>query len=1010
MKKIFFAMAILWTAVACSIHEHRDLPVEKGCITLNFQVEEKVGVKGYMQVSEALISNLNVFVYDSENKLSECRYYPDMPEEVKINVNTKDEVSIYILANVGDYTSRKTLSDVGNMDGLVWQFSDISGIVTEDGGVPMSGRIEKRLFANEDDVTVTLTRLVAKFRIKVDTSLLDKNVKVFDIHKVRIRNVNSSVGFFSESRAEHSEDVIKDGGSREGAELDGLFEGGIDFYIPENAHGNLLSGNVDENRHIPPPQYADLCTYVEIVVKYRNTEHYNDRMVYRYYLHNGNTDNFDVLRNTMYVCRTWFHGSGINEDSWRIDVSGMKDLVTSINVFPDTLKFTEKGETMRLYADVQPASAEKTAVTWSSDNTGVATVDNDGNVTAIGGGTCRIIATATDGSGISGITEVLVDLYKSPQSIEITPKSTSIFKGEAITFSVKVFPEAADDKEVIWSSTDNTVAMVSQEGLVYGVDYGKAGIIATTKVGGLRDTAYVTVSEKIFRIDSLPDVLYPYYNTPYVIKYTADPESVPEFSLTHITGLAGVAYLKGDTIRARNFWMTNDAVSIYQLNAECNGIKENRVFEVHSGRIEIAEETRPFYVGIIGKLTLSSLVPADAAVQWTSSDNSIATVNAYGLITPKAQGTCTIRATSVTGLYDECTIEVKKPVLRFRRIPDIIQEGGVYDFSRFLASETTNDLAIRYRIVQGQEYVTLDGNTGVLNAVKRSGDDKVVLEAFFVSLPFNAARVTFSVLPAVTAVLDGPDKIVNTLMQSSKASNPSQDEPNADWSGIANTTKIAKGTNSRDVVIWEVLNEDGNRVNTVRVSSDGVVMPFDRNVSGTFYVRGWDAARQYSTEPIKIEIYKLLEYELGIDGLDTFKFDENRNMVYTLSIYARWYDSSFKALSAADQNKWASQKVLSYSEIPQPFYEITASGTAIVSDIKASPPRGPNGEYLDNKVTLPFNQSYLRASFTDNLATTPGISGQYYKMIGIVNGMTGYYFVRQRHSKYYNCDTGYYMD
>lgn len=997
MKKMFFIMLLFCSMMSCTMHEHGGLSVEKGKIMLKFKVVETAATKGYVQVSEAVVSDLNVFVYDSENKLFECRYISDISEGVSVDVNTKEDVSVYILANVGDYTSDKALRSVDGMESAVWKFADISEMAAESGALPMTGKVEKRKFANDEEVTVNLTRLVAKLRIKVDTTLLDNNVELFDIQKVRIRNINSSIGFFTKSRAERSDYIIKDGGSKEGVELSDLYGGGVDFYIPENAQGNLLSGNEEESRHIPPLEYAGLCTYLEILVKYRNKEHYNDSLVYRYYIHNGNMDNFDVLRNTMYVCRTWFHGSGINENSWRVDVSGMKDLVTSVEVFPDSMKFTQEGDIFQFYAEVLPVSAENNELMWSSDNVDVVTVDQTGMVSVVGDGVCKITAMATDGTGIYGTADVSVDIYKYPQSVKITPETSAIFIDETIVLSAKIFPEAANDKEVVWTSTDNSIATVSQDGIVCGVDYGKAGIIATTKVGNMKDTAYVTVAEKVFRLDDIPEELYPNYNTPYTITYTANPPAVPEFSITPLAGWEEAAYLTGNIINARNPWMESGMIAAYQLVAKCNGINVSTTFELSGGEIAIDKNRTTFYIGLKNQLTLSALHPADVDVRWTSSDKSVAIVDSKGNVTPLREGSCTIRATSVTGIYDECTIQVVTPKIELGTLFNTI-EGRSFNLYQYLKSVTTKELAIGYRIVSGSEYVTLN-ETGLLRMIKRSGKENVTIEAYFLELPSVYSRTTFSVKPAVTASLAGPDKIVNTIGQ--VATN------GADWSGFDTQTRVSGGHLS-STMTWEIY--DGNGISVGRnidVSSNGTVTPTTAYVNGTFYIIGWDVTHKFSTDTIKIEIYKLLEYELGVDGLDNFNINQGNE--YLLTLYARWYAGSFNKLIPAEKAWLNRQKIISYQMVPSVFYEITTAGTPFVTDITATYEIGPNGEILDNNVVLPENHSYLRKSFEDEVSTVSGVSGQYYKMTNTLNGFQGYYFIKQRHTKYYNCDTGNYL-
>lgn len=68
--------------------------------------------------------------------------------------------------------------------------------------------------------------------------------------------------------------------------------------------------------------------------------------------------------------------------------------VTSVTVSPKTYRFTSVGETLQLTATIEPSDASVQNVIWKSDNTAVATVNENGLVTCKGGGTATITATA----------------------------------------------------------------------------------------------------------------------------------------------------------------------------------------------------------------------------------------------------------------------------------------------------------------------------------------------------------------------------------------------------------------------------------------------------------------------------------------------------------------------------------------------------------------------------------------------------------------------------------------
>lgn len=139
-----------------------------------------------------------------------------------------------------------------------------------------------------------------------------------------------------------------------------------------------------------------------------------------------------------------------------------------------------------------PPEAENKSVIWSSDNSNVATVNpNSGLVVAQSEGTARIYATAADGSGKSGRCEITVNPAIPVSWVTISPTSKTLSVGEAVNLTAIICPEDATNKEVVWSSSNPSVASVDVLGCVCANGLGVATITATTEDGSLSD--YFTI-------------------------------------------------------------------------------------------------------------------------------------------------------------------------------------------------------------------------------------------------------------------------------------------------------------------------------------------------------------------------------------------------------------------------------------------------------------------------------------------------------------------------------------
>ncbi|MEE1096428.1 MAG: Ig-like domain-containing protein [Paludibacteraceae bacterium] len=158
----------------------------------------------------------------------------------------------------------------------------------------------------------------------------------------------------------------------------------------------------------------------------------------------------------------------------------------------NTTIYTGRAET--LTATIQPADATNKAVTWTSDNTGVATVNN-GVVTGVSVGSATITAKTADG-GFTATCTVTVEEAPivHPTGVSVSKTSINLQVGGSETLTATVTPADANNKNVTWSTSDATVAAVDKNGKVTGIKAGNATITATTEDGGKTATCSVTVT------------------------------------------------------------------------------------------------------------------------------------------------------------------------------------------------------------------------------------------------------------------------------------------------------------------------------------------------------------------------------------------------------------------------------------------------------------------------------------------------------------------------------------
>lgn len=192
--------------------------------------------------------------------------------------------------------------------------------------------------------------------------------------------------------------------------------------------------------------------------------------------------------------------AGGKSSTCTVKVSTKVVSVTSITLDKTSLSM-KVGETETITATVNPDNASDKSVVWGSSDVSIATV-SDGKVTAKKSGTA--IITAKSGSCIA---ECTITVSVDVESFTLDKTSLSLAVGETAQLTATVKPDNATDKNVTWTSSDESVAKVDN-GYVVAVKEGEA--IISASVGSVSASCKVVV-----------------INTNRVIKYTAESVVTP---------------------------------------------------------------------------------------------------------------------------------------------------------------------------------------------------------------------------------------------------------------------------------------------------------------------------------------------------------------------------------------------------------------------------------------------------------------------------------------------------
>ncbi len=335
--------------------------------------------------------------------------------------------------------------------------------------------------------------------------------------------------------------------------------------------------------------------------------------------------------------------------------------VNNVSVYPSSITI-KKGQFYNgAYAIVSPSNATCGCVEWSSDDIGVATVNwESGQIYGRSGGTARIYATATDGSGKRDYITVTVDDTVKITSIYTCPENMTLMVGDTETLSPIIYPSNATNKTLDWTTTNSSVASVSG-GVVTAKAPGSAYIRATARDGsGKVGSTFVEVWGNVLvqSINVVPSSKTMNIGDSVILSANVTPSNATDSHVVWESTNTSVA-----TVNAASGLVCAVGAGVTTIKAEAqdgSGVVGMATITVNARvpvtGITVCPETKTLNVG--ESTTLQATVyPYNAtnkSVTWCSSNESVACVDYLtGYITAIKAGTATITATTADGGYTD---------------------------------------------------------------------------------------------------------------------------------------------------------------------------------------------------------------------------------------------------------------------------------------------------------------------------------------------------------------------
>lgn len=348
---------------------------------------------------------------------------------------------------------------------------------------------------------------------------------------------------------------------------------------------------------------------------------------------------------------TWIEVNTENEKSDTIRVN-----VEPLHPHPDSIKIDQSGP-IKLYpgqkyslsTTLMPADAEA-KLTWYTENNRIAIVSKDGLITAVEEGETEIYV-ETDNE-----LDASIDIYvlTPPKKITLSKSEATLAVGDTLTLKKKLTPYDAETG-LTWSSSNPSVATVTQKGVVTALEPGTATITVETDNGKLASaTITVKLAPTKVKLNKTKATLS--VKEKLTLKATLTPSDACT-TLTWTSSKPAVAAVSSQGVVTAK----QAGTAVITVRTQ-NGKKASATITVKPAPTKVKLNKTKATLGVKEKLTLKATVSPSKAyttLTWKSSKPAVAAVSSQGVVTPKKPGTAVITVRTKNGKTAKATVTVK---------------------------------------------------------------------------------------------------------------------------------------------------------------------------------------------------------------------------------------------------------------------------------------------------------------------------------------------------------------
>ena len=419
-------------------------------------------------------------------------------------------------------------------------------------------------------------------------------------------------------------------------------------------------------------------------------------------------------------------------------------------------------------------------------------------------------------------------------SVTISQPTAEMIVGETVKLSAIISPSNATDKEVIWASSKQSVAIIDKSGLVTAIAEGTSNITATA--GGKTGTSLVTVSKRVVEVSSIElnkTALSLVEGEEFTLVATVKPEDATDKSVTWTSSDSSVAKVDDGKITAIKEGTASVTAKAGNKSVSCTVSVSKKVVAV----TEVILNNTSLSMVEGDEATLTATVKPDNAtdktVSWSSSDASVASVSVSGEVTAIKEGTCVITAKS-GDQSAACTVVVKKKhipatSIELNKVSLTLNKGLSEKLEAIVTPSNTTetvswrsgDDAIAKVEQDGTVVAIAKGETEIIASIgdlKATCKISVIVPVESITLSQSSVKIGIGESIVLSATVTPADASVTTVVWSSENPQCATVDKNGKVSGLRKgTTKVIAAIGN---VIAECVVEVEDDSNTEQIGDD----------------------------------------------------------------------------------------------------------------------------------------------------------------------------------------------